>query len=160
METGSVSEEAFRRACAKFATGVAVATTCDAEGVPHGITVNSFTSVSLEPPLVLICIDYRSVALPHFREARSYGINVLSLAQRELSNRFAQRSEPRFDGVEWHAGLSGIPLLDGALAHFECELGQVVEAGDHAVLIAEVVHASSIDGEPLLYFASGYVRLR
>ena len=154
-----MNEEAFRRACSRFATGVAVATTCDAEGMPHGITVNSFTSVSLEPPLVLICIDYRSVALLHFREARAYGISVLSLAQKELSDRFAQRVEPRFDGVPWHAGLSGAPLLDGALAHFECEVGQVVEAGDHAVLIAEVVHAASVEGDPLLYFASGYVSL-
>lgn len=159
MGIEGLSEEAFRRACGKFATGVAVATVRTADGVPHGLTINSFTSVSLAPPLVLICIDYRSAVLPHFREARAYGVNILAAEQQAWSNRFAQRMEQRFDEVAWQEGRTGVPLIEGVLAHLECEQRQTVEAGDHAVFIAEVVHATAFDGDPLLYFSGRYMSM-
>jgi flavin reductase (DIM6/NTAB) family NADH-FMN oxidoreductase RutF len=149
----------FRRTCGRFATGVAIATVSDEEGAPHGMTVNSFTSVSLVPPLVLFCVDYSANLLPMFRSARHYGLSVLSEEQQALSNRFAQRGQDRFDGVAWVAGEHGVPLIPGALAHLECEVRQVIDAGDHAVFIGEVVGADVSPGRPLLYFESGYQRL-
>ncbi len=151
-----IGRDAFRRICSKFATGVAVATVLDAEGAPHGLTVNSFTSVSCDPPLVLICIDYDATVFPQFRAARHFGINVLSEEQRDLSVRFAERGRDRFNGTSWVAGTTGVPLLPGVLASLECEVAQVVEAGDHAVFIARLVDARVSDGRPLLYFDSGY----
>jgi flavin reductase (DIM6/NTAB) family NADH-FMN oxidoreductase RutF len=152
--------EHFRRACGRFATGITVVTTLDHEGNPHGMTANSFTSVSLDPPLVLVCVDFRAKILLTLRKAERLGINVLSEGQRELSQAFARRGENRFDGVDWHAGESGVPLLPGALAWLECALQNVVDAGDHAVLIARVHRAAYHEGRPLLYFASDYGHLR
>jgi len=146
----------FRRACAKFATGVAIATITGPGGVPHGMTINSFTSVSLDPPLVLICSDRSGNLASMFRECNFYGVNVLSQSQRELSNRFALRGHDRFDGVEWRAGRTGVPLIAGCLAWFECEVKHRVESGDHTILVAEVLDAGLGDGKPLLYFESGY----
>jgi flavin reductase (DIM6/NTAB) family NADH-FMN oxidoreductase RutF len=156
MSSHPVTADLFRRVCSQFATGVAVATVLDEAGVPHGLTVNSFTSVSLEPPVVLICIDYRSAILQRFRRAGHYGINVLTSMQRELSNRFATKPDDRFDGVEWHPGITGVPLINGSLATIECLNRQVVESGDHAIFLAEVVAAEVGPGEPLLFFDSGY----
>ncbi len=155
MENG-IDSVNFRRACAKFATGIAVATVMDREGAPHGMTVNSFTSVSAGPPLVLICVDKASVLLELFRAAGQYGISVLKDGQRELSQRFAERGEDRFNSTPWIAGRIGVPLLPDALAHFECEIRQSVDAGDHAVLIAEVLALNMFEGSPLVYFDSGY----
>ena len=149
----------FRRACSRFATGIAVATTSGADGEPHGLTVNSFTSVSLDPPMVLVCVDYKCNILPYFRSASYYGINILSETQHDLSVRFADRMGDRFDGIGWRRGESGTPMLEGVLAAFECRLVRVVEAGDHAVLLGEVVAAESAEGRPLLYFGGGYALL-
>ncbi len=160
LKTSPIGRDAFRRICSKFATGVAVATVIDAEGAPHGLTVNSFTSVSCDPPLVLICIDYNATALPLFRAARHFGINILSEKQRDVSVRFAERGHDRFNGTPWFPGTTGVPLLPEALASLECEVTQVVEAGDHAVFIAGLVGARVSDGRPLLYFDSGYRSIR
>jgi len=154
-----IDEVSFRKACGKFATGVAVATVRNQADEPVGITINSFTSVSASPPLVLVCIDYRSSILTHFRGNSFFGINILSEEQQELSVRFAQRELDRFEGIAWHWGSSGAPLLDGVMAAMECCVEQTVEAGDHAVFIAEVVRAEwRDDANPLLYFASEYRR--
>jgi flavin reductase (DIM6/NTAB) family NADH-FMN oxidoreductase RutF len=150
----------FRRACAQFATGIAIATVFDPQGAPHGMTVNSFTSVSLTPPLVLICVDYSANLLPFFRAASHYAINVLAEHQQALSQRFAQRGCDRFDGVEWRPGATGVPLLPAALAHLECATTQVIEAGDHAIFLAQVIHAACFPGRPLLYFDSSYRQLK
>jgi len=112
--------------------------------------------VSAVPPLVLICIDYRSTVLTHFRASSWYAVNVLAEDQEELSIRFAERIPDRFEGLLWSFGESGVPLLHGCLAWMECSVVQTVEAGDHAVLIAEVVRAESREGNPLLYFGSRY----
>ena len=152
--------EHFRRACGRFATGITVVTTLDHDGNPHGMTANSFTSVSLDPPLVLVCVDYRATILQTFRRAERFGINVLSEGQRDLSQTFARRGEDRFHGVEWQAGESGVPLLPGALAWLECVLVNAVDAGDHAILIARVERAECHEGRPLLFFASSYEHLR
>ncbi|MEZ5398352.1 MAG: flavin reductase family protein [Bryobacteraceae bacterium] len=151
--------DAFRRACGRFATGIAIATIADASGAPQGMTVNSFTSVSADPALVLICVDFGCNLLPAFQTASHYGINVLSERQQDLSDRFACRGHDRFDGVDWYAGETGVPLLRGSLAHLECGVKQVVDAGDHSILLGQVHYAHVFSGRPLLYFESAYRRL-
>ncbi len=160
MPSAAITSHLFRRACGKFTTGVAVATVLGPDGTPHGLTVNSFTSVSCTPPLVLICIDHRSTVLPYLRRSRFYGINVLREEQVDISQRFAFRSEDRFDGLEWAGGETGVPLLEHAMASLECRLHQTHEAGDHAVLIGEVVSARVNEGKPLLYFGGAYHYVR
>lgn len=155
-----LDRDVFRKTCAQFATGIAVATVSGTDGAPYGITVNSFTSVSAAPPLVLVCIDYRSSVLTHFRGSAWYAINVLSEQQRDLSMRFAARVPDRFQNLRWARGESGVPILDGCLATMECSVVQTVEAGDHAIFIAEVIRAQAIEGKPLLYFGSQYAQLR
>jgi len=159
-EAPLLTGEHFRRVCGRFATGITVVTAMDHDGNPHGMTANSFTSVSLEPPLVLVCVDHRAKMLETLKRADGFGINVLSEVQRDLSQAFARRGENRFNGVEWHAGQTGVPLLPGALAWLECALVNAVNAGDHAILIARVDHAACHEGRPLLYFASAYEHLR
>ena len=159
MTFSTVDQETFRRACSKFATGITIATVLAPDKSPHGLTVNAFTSVSLAPPLVLICLDYRVTVLDSFRSAKYYGINILSEDQRDLSARFAQKGRDRFEGIAWSSGSTGVPLLEGILAGFECRLVQVVEAGDHAILIGEVSEAHFREGRPLLYFNREYQRL-
>ncbi len=150
----------FRHACARFATGVAIAATCDAAGLPHGLTVNSFTSVSLSPPLVLFCIDNRAAVLNVFRHARHFSINILHATQETLSNRFASRPDDRFAGVDWQRGPNGTPLLHDTVAALECATREFIPAGDHTIVLGEAVHAAVSGGEPLLYFASAYAGLR
>jgi flavin reductase (DIM6/NTAB) family NADH-FMN oxidoreductase RutF len=154
-----VTLDLFRRACSQFATGVCIVTTFDKE--PHGFTVNSFTSVSLRPPLVLFCIDHDAAIVEVFRRTHHFAINVLAEAQQELSTAFATKPERRFEGVTWTPGLHSLPILEGALATLECRLVRVFPAGDHDVLIGEAMRASvpSSDTEPLAFFRGRYVRL-
>jgi flavin reductase (DIM6/NTAB) family NADH-FMN oxidoreductase RutF len=155
----AIDPDLFRKSCGRFATGIAIATVTDSDGTPYGLTVNSFTSVSCCPPLVLICVDYRCSLLPVFRSSSWYGINMLSDQQRDLSVRFSQRQLDRFDGIEWKQSENGVPLIGSCLARLECCVSQTVEAGDHAILIAEVTAAEYSEGEPLVYFGSSYRRL-
>lgn len=150
---------AFRRTCARFATGITIATVATPDGVPVGMTANSFTSVSAVPPLVLICVDHRSSILPYFRNSAWFGINVLASNQRELSVRFSQRELATFDDLDWHWAESGVPLLHHMLATLECSVTQVVEAGDHVIFIGEVFRAECAKGEPLLFYGSEYRKL-
>lgn len=148
----------FRRACGRFATGVAVAAVTDATGRPHGLTINSFTSVSLDPPLILICIDYRAAILAPFRAATYFGLSILSHEQQEISTRFATRPDDRFEGVDWFQGQYGVPLLAGALAFLETRIDRVIEAGDHAIFLGEALQAGVAEGDPLVYY-QGYQKL-
>jgi flavin reductase (DIM6/NTAB) family NADH-FMN oxidoreductase RutF len=146
----------FRRACAQFATGITVVTVADEHHHPHGLTVNSFTSVSLEPPLVLVSIDLRNAILGHFLASRAFAVNVLAEDQEQLSRRFASTAEGRFEGVDWKWGEYGAPLLSGVLAQLECATVRTFEAGDHTVLLGEVRRAAYGEGKPLVYFNSSY----
>lgn len=154
------SFDTFRRACSRFATGVAVAAVRAPDGVPHGLTVNSFTSVSLDPPLVLICVDHEASVISCFRSGAHFAVNILSEEQKELSVRFATKGMDRFDGVVWTPGIGGAPLIPEALAHFECRKIMTVEAGDHAIFIGQVEEMGVREGRPLLYFASTYETLK
>ena len=149
----------YRQTCARFATGITVVTAIDENGHPHGMTVNSFSSVSLDPPLVLVSIDLRNAILGHFLSSRFFAINILAEHQQHLSMRFSSPSENRFHKIEWHAGTTGVPLLEGVLAHLECAVAQTFEAGDHTVLVGEVRYAGYREGRPLVYFGSCYQSL-
>jgi flavin reductase (DIM6/NTAB) family NADH-FMN oxidoreductase RutF len=159
MSSAAISPELFRRACAQFPTGVTVVTTRAADGTPHGLTVNAFCSLSLNPPLVFVAIDRSSRLLDAFERCGRFAINFLSNDQRDLSVRFSQLPEGRFNGVSWYPGVEGLPLLQGALGYIECRLAQIVDVGDHRGLIGEVVGASAGAGDPLVYFRSMYTRL-
>jgi flavin reductase (DIM6/NTAB) family NADH-FMN oxidoreductase RutF len=155
-----VASQEFRRACGRFATGVTIASVLDAKGAPHGLTVNSFASVSLDPPLILVCLGHDVSVIDHFRAANNFGINVLAEDQRHLSDRFARKGHDRFDGLAWQPGETGVPLLTGVLAAMECRTSQRFTAGDHDIFVGEMVAARVADGEPLIYFASRYRGLR
>lgn len=149
----------FRRVCAAFATGVAVATVTGRDGKPHGLTVNSFTSVSLHPPLVLICVGHRAATHGPFSSAAHFALNFLDETQQELSERFASSHPSRFEGLPWHAGETGAPVLEEALGVLECETWRKLDAGDHTVFFGLVKSARVRDGRPLVYFGSRYRRL-
>jgi flavin reductase (DIM6/NTAB) family NADH-FMN oxidoreductase RutF len=151
-----IEKQQFRRICGKFASGITVATVLDTAGASHGMTANSFTSVSLTPPLVLVCVDRRARILEHFRSSPHFGINILSAEQRHLSDKFAGSGYDRFQGVDWYAGQTGVPLLPDVLATIECARVNVVTAGDHDIVIGEVLHAHCRDGEPLVFYSSQY----
>jgi flavin reductase (DIM6/NTAB) family NADH-FMN oxidoreductase RutF len=149
----------YRRTCAQFATGITVVTVVDSGGHPHGMTVNSFSSVSLDPPLVLVSIDLRNAILGHFLSSPWFAINILAEHQEDLSRRFSSTSENRFDDVAWRPGICGTPLLESVLAHLECSVVRTFEAGDHTILIGEVRRAGYVGGRPLVYFNSEYQNL-
>jgi len=151
-----VTSEEFRRACGRFATGVAIASVLDASRTPHGLTVSSFASVSLDPPLILICLGHAVSVIDHFRAAQYFGVNVLTENQRPLSDRFARKGYDRFDGLDWQPGQTGVPLVPGALAAMECRTHQRFTSGDHDILVGAMVAARVADGEPLIHFAGGY----
>ena len=157
--TAPVTSDEFRRACGRFATGVTIATVLDRAGSPHGVTVSSFTSVSLEPPLILICLGHRVTMIDTFRQAKVFGINVLSDQQRELSDRFARKGHDRFNGLKWQRGESGVPLLPGCIAMIECTIHQRFTSGDHDIFVGEMVRGRIVEGDPLIYYASAYRQL-
>lgn len=146
----------FRHACSKFSTGVAVATAIADQETGVGVTINSFTSVSLEPPLVLFCIHNQSNVLRHFRDCEYFGINILSADQIDVSTRFARKDTHYFSLLHEQSGSTGIPVLSGILALFECKLEQVIPCGDHDILIGKVSALSARDGSPLVRYDSSY----
>ena len=149
----ALDSRAFRRALGQFATGVTIVTTADG-GPPVGLTVNSFASVSLEPPLVLCSIVRTSRSFAAFERAGHLAINVMASDQVELANNFAGPKADKFEGVAWDAGLGGAPLLAGVAASFECRIDARVEGGDHVILVCEVLHYAR-HARPLLLYASG-----
>lgn len=160
VSASKIDPKEFRRACGKFATGVTIVTVKSADGAPHGLTVNSFTSVSLNPPLVLVCVDHRVRMLEHFLKRGYYGVNILAGQQQALSSQFARSGINRFGDVEWYEGRTGVPLLPGVLATLECKLIQSTPAGDHVILLGEVRHLELREGSPLAYFGGAYAEVQ
>lgn len=146
----------LRDALGQFATGVTIITTQSADGRPAGITANSFTSLSLEPPLVLWCLALTASSLPVFRDCEHFAVNVLSSGQHHLSRLFATSGADKFAGTEVRDGPLGVPLMEGALAHFVCRNVRQIEAGDHLIVIGEVQHYQVFDGEPLVFHSGSY----
>lgn len=146
----------FRRACGAFATGITVATVLGRDGKPHGLTANSFSSVSLDPPLVLICVAHKAATHGPFASASSFAINILDASQRELSDRFASSHPNRFEGLDWTVDTVGAPILKDSLAVIECLTRQKIAAGDHTIFLGEVRKVVVREGKPLLYYAGRY----
>jgi flavin reductase (DIM6/NTAB) family NADH-FMN oxidoreductase RutF len=163
MASAPLTKADFRRACGQFATGVTVLTVERAPARVHGMTANSVTSVSLEPLLVLVCIDQKARALPLVQAKRRFGISVLKEEQKAWSEYFAQPDQDdemeRRLGIRFRWTESGIPLLEDTLAQMECHVVAAQVAGDHTVFIAEVASAEVSEGQPLLFFGGKYARL-
>lgn len=148
----TVSAADFRAVSAFFPSGVTVITRRLPDGRPYGITVSSFTTVSLEPALILICIDRSSRFTDEIRSGAPFLVNVLSEGQELIARRFADRLQPdRFQGIGWNSGWSGMPLLEGTVATFGCSVNKVVEAGDHLVVIAAVHELHRHEGRALVW---------
>jgi flavin reductase (DIM6/NTAB) family NADH-FMN oxidoreductase RutF len=150
----------LRDALGCFATGVTVVTCLNAEGDPAGLTVNSFTSVSLDPPLLLVCLAKNALSAASLTEASHFAVNVLQTGQQPASIRFSTRDEDRFGTTAWACGEAGAPILKDSLGVFECERHAVHDGGDHHILVGRVVKASFDAAlDPLLYFRGRYRRL-
>jgi flavin reductase len=159
----SVTQAEFRKAMGCFATGVTVITV-DQDGEVHGMTANAFASVSLDPQLVLVCVDHRARTHAHLHAKKRFGINVLAEDQQGISEYYARSSETHQHAEEAGARFDrtqhGTPVLHGALAYLECRLHSAQDAGDHTIFIAEVEDAVVREGEPLLYFRGKYRSVR
>lgn len=149
----------FRSALGMFATGITVVTARSPEGEPIGLTVNSFNSVSLEPPLIVWSLSNDLPSRPLFEACEYYAINVLAEDQVELSQRFASRLDDKFAGLAFDEGVGGVPLLRGCCARFECRNTVRHPGGDHVVFISEVVGFERNERAPLIYFGGAYRRL-
>lgn len=147
---------AFRRALGNFATGVTVMTAATPNGQKVGVTANSFNSVSLDPALILWSIDKRSTSYEVFAEATHFAVNILAADQIELSNQFARPSDDKFAGIDFARGTGGAPLLADCAARFQCERHQILEGGDHWIMLGKVVAFDDFGRSPLLYHQGAY----
>ena len=155
-----VTSDQFRQVMGNFATGITVVTTRDAGGKPYGLTVNAFTSVSLDPILVLVCFDNRLSSLQAFKDSKYFGVSMLSEHQEDLSRMFAKKDSERPASI-YFEGKLGMPLLRNSLAVMECETVEVYAGGDHQIFLGEVKNAEALQADhPLLYFRGKYHRLR
>src|SRR5215813_13957730 len=151
-----VTSDQFRQVMGNFATGITVVTTRDAHGKPYGLTVNSFTSVSLDPILVLVCLDNRLSGLQAFLDTRHFGVSILSEHQEDVSRMFAKKDSERPANI-YFDGRLGLPLMRNALAVMECETVKIFEGGDHQIFLGEVKSAEMLQNDhPLLYFRGKY----
>mgnify|MGYP001826502192 CR=1 FL=1 len=155
-----IDSKAFSHCLGKFATGVTVVTCTDAEGRPCGITANSFSSVSLDPPLILWNIAKVSNSIEAYLEAEYFAINVLSADHEPVSSHFARSDHTLFADVEHSMSGRGSPLLPDTLAQFECRTHEIHDCGDHFIIVGEVVEFRSSDKDPLLFFSGKYCRLQ
>jgi flavin reductase (DIM6/NTAB) family NADH-FMN oxidoreductase RutF len=146
----------FRRALGCFPTGIAVVTTTTADGMPVGLTVSSFNSVSLDPPLVLWSIDRAAECHAAFTAATHFAVNVLSRAELDLVMRFAQKSGDKFAGLDWRPGTAGVPLLPEFAACFECATEHRYDGGDHTIIVGRVLALEDHDKEPLIFHRGEY----
>ncbi|WP_042300326.1 flavin reductase family protein [Paraburkholderia kururiensis] len=147
----------FRRALGAFVTGVTVVTTIQPDGSPRGFTANSFTSVSLDPPLILVCIAKTASSYPVFSQTRQFAVSVLAEDQKNVSGVFASKAADKFAQVAWRARVTGSPVMEGAAASFDCATHDVVEAGDHIILIGRVLDFVHTPSSPLGYCRGAYV---
>lgn len=154
-----IDKQEFRRVLGHFAAGVTVVTTIGDDGQPYGLTATAFTSVSLEPPLVLVCVDKRAESHPHFHVSHVFAVNFLGVDHEHLSRRFATSGGDKFKDLEVRRGITGAPLLAQALGYLECRTVDIIEGGDHTIFLGQVEGADAHEGEPLLYFKGAYRRI-
>jgi 3-hydroxy-9,10-secoandrosta-1,3,5(10)-triene-9,17-dione monooxygenase reductase component len=148
----------IRKALAQFATGVTVVTTRAADGSPAGLTVNSFNSVSLDPPLVLWSLAHKAQSLDAFRNCERYLVHVLAVNQLEVASVFATRGADKFGATRWQPNAAGLPLLEGCVAWFVCGNRRQYDEGDHVILVGRIDEFAILGGAPLIFHDSRYVR--
>lgn len=151
-----IDSKEFRQLLGHFAAGVTIITTIGRDGKPYGLTATAFCSVSLDPPLVLMCVDKKAESHPHFEPSGSFAVNFLTQEQIDLSNRFARSGGEKFQDIDWQRGALGMPLLPRSLARLECAITQSIDAGDHTVFIGRVEAGSLGGGDPLMHFNGAY----
>jgi flavin reductase (DIM6/NTAB) family NADH-FMN oxidoreductase RutF len=154
-----IDKQLFRAVMGNFAAGVTVVTTRTSDDAPCGLTATAFTSVSLLPPLALVCVDKKSESYPHFEPAGVFAVNFLGAGQEEISQRFAVSGGDKFAGLRWRRGRLGAPLLAGTIGHLECRIVHAYDGGDHTIYVGEIEAAEANDGEPLVYFRGAYRRV-
>ena len=155
----AIDPRELRNVMGHFATGVTVITTKDTAGKPFGLTANAFSSLSLNPPLLLVCVDRAVDCYACFDQSKVFAVNFLSEEQEDLSRRFATKGIEKFEGVPYRLGELGVPLLEGALGHLECTVTAGYEGGDHTIYIGEIQSATASGEHPLLFFKGKYYRL-
>ena len=155
----AIDEARFRQAMGYFASGVTIVTTTHEEK-NYGMTVSSFSSLSLRPPLVLVCIDKRVSTHDVIPLAGGFVINILEESQEHLSRKFASPEGDKYNGVAWRRGVLGLPILEGVLSSVECRLYDTLPGGDHTIFVGEVVESTIGEGAPLLYYRRGYHELK
>ena len=146
----------LRHALGRFATGVTVITTRSCEGESVGLTINSFSALSLDPAMVLWSLRKESPSLPVFARSGHFAVNVLAAEQCDISNRFAMPADDKFAGLECESGLGGCPVISESLARFECHTDRQIEAGDHVIFIGRVERFAFREGDPLIFSAGRY----
>ena len=151
-----IERNELRRVMGHFATGVTIITTVSKDGVPFGLTANAFTSVSLDPPLLLISVDKKAESFPHFEESKAFTVNILGDEQESLSRKFAVSGGDKFQGVAYRMGANGVPILEGTLAYLECKLYAVYDGGDHTLFLGEIEQAETREVKPLIFYRGGY----
>lgn len=152
-----VHADAFKHALRRWPSGVTVVTARAGDRI-HGMTVSAFSSVSLDPPLVLVCADKASHTHPLIAEARAFAAHILAQGQEGLSHRFASKADEwrRFEGIDWKPGVTGSPILPGALAVLDCRVVAAHDAGDHVIYVGEVESVTLSEAEPLLWYGGRY----
>lgn len=148
----------YRNTLGQFATGVAVITALNGDGQPVGVTCNSFTSVSLDPPLILWSVATSSGSADAFREGNAFAVNILAANQEELAMRFARSGDAKFQGIAWHDGLEGAPLLEECVAYMECRVDTRYPGGDHVIILGAVEHYVNMERDPLLFHSGEFRR--
>ncbi len=155
----TVTAQSFKDALSRFATGVCVVTAVGEGGKPDGLTISSFTSVSLDPPLVLFCLGRKSAGLVERAQGARFAVNILGEDQEEISEIFASQLEDKLTRVAWSAGEGGCPLIKDALASVECSLHASYDGGDHLIVLGLIERLSVLGGKPLLRYRGRYLRL-
>ncbi len=151
-----IEKNHLRQVMGHFATGVTIITTLTKAGELHGLTANAFTSVSLEPPLLLISVDKKAESWPAFEESKVFTVNILAEDQEALSRKFAVSGGNKFEGVAYRIGANGAPIVEGVLAFIECTLYAAYDGGDHSIYLGEIQQAEIHEGKPLVFFRGGY----
>jgi flavin reductase (DIM6/NTAB) family NADH-FMN oxidoreductase RutF len=162
MPLSTIDPATFRSVLGRFASGVTIVTVCDNQHYDRGMTVSAFCSLSLEPPLVLVCIEKSAslhAVIADGETASQFAVNILESNQEELARRFAEDHPNRFDGVGFTRGTTGAPIIDNCLAVIECEVQSRHPAGDHTIVIGAVIGSATSEGSPLLYYRGGYATL-
>lgn len=157
-ESTELDKNAFRRALSCFATGIGVVTTVDKSGEKVGITISSFNSVSLDPPLILWSIGLDSMSYDVFTSADYFAVHILARHQEALCDRFAQKGNDKFSNLQCHDGLHGVPVLPEFVACFECSTEHIYPGGDHKIVVGRVNRFEERDVEPLIYYRSRFLR--